>query len=120
MKSGPTWKDCTVSARALNAAIRPAVRMVLPTLLAVPATTSLGVRTSSSILASLLFAQQGASSPKHLPAATVAQGLRPSKGTLREFTRLREPGQAAPPLGDRGDGGELDRHRPTAPTATHR
>jgi hypothetical protein len=36
-------------------------------LLAVPAMTSLGVRTSSSILASLFNAQQGASSPKHLP-----------------------------------------------------
>jgi hypothetical protein len=60
MKSGPTLKAWTVSPRALKAAMRPAVMVVLPTLLAVPAMISLGVRTSSSMLPRYPLLNKGA------------------------------------------------------------
>src|SRR2546425_2414702 len=80
MYSGSTLNDCTVRPRALNAAIKPAVRIVFPTLLAVPAMTSLGVRTSSSILPRYRLLNKVPLPQSTCLTATVAQGQRCRKG----------------------------------------
>src|SRR5919108_5421782 len=86
MKSGPTLNDWTRRPRSRKAVIRPMLTVVLPTLLAVPAIVSRGVRTSSST-SSLPFQPRKVADPAPL-SATLAQ---PSE-------HGKEPGRQAQPL----------------------